>query len=70
MSSQIAIKFAAGYTGMGILSYNLVAPVFDALSGYMPPCAFKYCIYGVMWPLPTCILIGNITYIIYEKIFG
>lgn len=45
------------YAACGLLTYRIAAPVFDALSGYMPPCAMKYFIYGVMWPIPASILI-------------
>jgi hypothetical protein len=57
MVTQTIIKFVAGYTGIGILSYNFVGPVFDNLSGYMPPCLFKYVAYGALWPIPVSMLV-------------
>lgn len=45
------------YSVCGLSTYRITAPVFDALSGYMPPCAMKYFIYGVMWPIPVSMLI-------------
>jgi hypothetical protein len=71
MSSQIAINLPLVYIGMGILSYNLVAPVFDTFSGYMPPGLFKYITYGVLWPIPIsaviCCLIHEKFDYIYRK---
>jgi hypothetical protein len=69
MVTQTIIKFVAGYIGIGVLSYNFVAPVFDTLSGYMPPCLFKYVAYGVLWPIPVGALVYGVAHEMNTKIF-
>jgi hypothetical protein len=66
MATQMLYNLVSGYIVMGFLSYNLVAPVFDTFSGYMPPGLFKYISYGALWPIPVAALVCCLA---HEKIY-